>query len=47
MEKISVVLADDHVLMSKWIRKILDMEDDIEVIGEASDGEEAIQVVMD
>lgn len=47
MEKISVVLADDHVLMRKGLRKILEMEEDIEVIGEASDGEEAIQVVMD
>jgi DNA-binding NarL/FixJ family response regulator len=47
LEKISVVLADDHVLMRKGLRKILEMEEDIEVIGEASDGEEAIQVVMD
>jgi len=45
--KITVVLADDHVLMRKGLRKILEMEEDIEVIGEASDGEEAIQVVLD
>lgn len=47
MGKITVVLADDHVLMRKGLRKILEMEEDIEVIGEASDGEEAIQVVLD
>ncbi|NLZ53933.1 MAG: response regulator transcription factor [Thermoanaerobacteraceae bacterium] len=47
MGKITVVLADDHVLMRKGLRKILEMEEDIEVIGEASDGDEAIQVVMD
>jgi len=45
--KITVVLADDHVLMRKGLRKILEMEEDIEVIGEASDGDEAIKVVMD
>lgn len=47
MGKITVVLADDHVLMRKGLRKILEMEEDIEVIGEASDGDEAIKVVMD
>ncbi len=47
MKDISVVLADDHVLMRKGLKKILEMEDDIEVIGEASDGIEAIDVVKD
>ncbi|WP_422448143.1 response regulator [Thermoanaerobacterium sp. DL9XJH110] len=45
MGKISVVLADDHVLMRKGLRKILEMEEDIEVVGEASDGYEAIDEV--
>lgn len=45
MKKISVVLADDHVLVRKGLKKILEMEDDIKVIGEASDGVEAIQIV--
>jgi DNA-binding NarL/FixJ family response regulator len=44
--KIKVVLADDHVLMRKGLKKILEMEEDIEVIGEASDGEEAINEVI-
>lgn len=39
------MLADDHVLVRKGLKKILEMEDDIEVIGEASDGVEAIQKV--
>ena len=47
MEKITVVLADDHVFMRKGLKKILEMEDDIEVIGEASNGNEAIEEVMD
>lgn len=45
MKKITVVLADDHSLFRESIRKILDMEDDIEVVGEARDGLEAIDVV--
>ncbi|MDI3480351.1 MAG: two-component system, NarL family, response regulator DegU [Tepidanaerobacteraceae bacterium] len=47
MEKISVVLADDHVLVRKGLRKILEMEKDIEVVGEASDGPTAIEVIME
>ncbi len=47
MGKITVVLADDHVLMRKGLKKILEMEEDIEVIGEASDGAEAIEEVLD
>ncbi|HHW02406.1 MAG TPA: response regulator transcription factor [Thermoanaerobacterales bacterium] len=45
MGKISVVLVDDHVLVRKGLRKILEMEEDIEVIGEASDGISAIEEI--
>ncbi|MCG0274918.1 MAG: response regulator transcription factor [Thermosediminibacteraceae bacterium] len=45
MSKISVVLADDHALMRKGLKKILEMESDIEVVGEASNGLEAIEEV--
>jgi len=47
VQKISVVLADDHSLMRKGLRKILEMEEDIEVIGEAASGSEAIKAVME
>lgn len=47
MENISVILADDHVLVRKGLKKILEMEKDIKVIGEASDGVEAIQKVKE
>jgi len=46
LEKITVILADDHVLMRKGLKKILEMEDDIEVIDEASDGLEAVEKVI-
>ncbi len=43
-EKIRVLLADDHVLLREGMRKLLQQEEDLEVVGEAGDGEEAIQL---
>ena len=43
---IRVVLADDHHLVRKGIRALLDRVDDIDVVGEAGDGCEAIQQVQ-
>jgi len=42
---IRTIIADDHLLIRQVIRVILDKTDDIEVIGEASDGLEAIKLV--
>jgi DNA-binding NarL/FixJ family response regulator len=42
---ISVVLADDQALVRAGFRALLDAEDDITVVGEAADGEEAVEVV--
>ena len=39
---IKVVLADDQPLVRGGFRLILEAEDDVEVVGEASDGEEAV-----
>jgi DNA-binding NarL/FixJ family response regulator len=39
---IRVVLADDQALLRAGIRALLDTEDDIDVVGEASDGAEAM-----
>jgi len=41
---IRVVLADDQVLVRAGFRSLLDNEDDIEVVAEASDGDEAIDL---
>lgn len=38
-----VLIADDQALMRGGFRMILDAEDDIEVVGEAIDGEDAIR----
>jgi DNA-binding NarL/FixJ family response regulator len=42
---IKVVIADDHSLVRQGLRRYLDMADDIDVVGEASNGEEAIDLV--
>ncbi len=44
MDKIKVLLADDHIVVREGIRRFLDREDDLEVVGEAADGEEAVQL---
>lgn len=41
---IRVLLADDHAVMRRGIREIFDAESEIEVIGEAGDGREAIRL---
>ncbi len=42
MKKIRVVLADDHVMLRSGLKLLLNGQRDIEVVGEASDGAEAV-----
>jgi DNA-binding NarL/FixJ family response regulator len=42
---IRVVLADDQALVRAGFRALLDAQDDIEVVGEADDGDEAVRLV--
>ena len=44
MASIKVLLADDHALMRHGLRLIIDSQEDMEVIGEASDGLEALEL---
>jgi DNA-binding NarL/FixJ family response regulator len=44
MEKINIVLADDHILVRKGIKAMLESEEDLNVIGEAGNGREALEV---
>jgi DNA-binding NarL/FixJ family response regulator len=39
---IRVLIADDHEVVRRGLRTFLDLQDDIEVVGEAEDGEEAV-----
>ena len=43
-DKISVLLVDDHALVRRGFRRILEDEKDIVVKGEASDGDEAVRM---
>jgi DNA-binding NarL/FixJ family response regulator len=43
---IRVVLAEDHHLVREGIRALLERADDIEVVGEAANGQEAIELVQ-
>jgi len=43
MTKIRVLLAEDHTIVRKGLRSLLDDEAEIEVVGEAEDGQQAIQ----
>jgi NarL family two-component system response regulator LiaR len=43
--KINVLLADDHIVVREGTRELLQRELDMEVVGEASDGEEAVSLV--
>ncbi len=41
MDKIKVLIVDDHAIMRDGIKALLNVHDDIEIVGEASEGKEA------
>ncbi|HEY8362040.1 MAG TPA: response regulator transcription factor [Tissierellaceae bacterium] len=41
---ITVLIADDHALIREGIKQILELEEDISVVGQANDGEEAFEL---
>jgi DNA-binding NarL/FixJ family response regulator len=43
MDKTRILIADDHALMRDGIRALLTTHEDMEVVGEAADGKEAIE----
>jgi DNA-binding NarL/FixJ family response regulator len=43
---IRILLADDHELMRSGLRGMLEAQPDMEVIGEASDGDEAVELAL-
>ncbi|MDR5657945.1 response regulator transcription factor [Serpentinicella sp. ANB-PHB4] len=46
MEKIKILLADDHSLVRQGLKQILELEEDLAVVGQASNGEEALEKVQ-
>jgi two-component system, NarL family, response regulator LiaR len=45
MEKIRLLLVDDHVVVRQGLRMVLSLEPDLEIIGEANNGQEALGLV--
>jgi DNA-binding NarL/FixJ family response regulator len=45
MKRITVLLAEDHMVVREGFRKMLELENDIEVVGEAEDGRQAVAMV--
>jgi two-component system NarL family response regulator len=43
MEKISVLITDDHTLFREGVRRMVETEEDMEVVGEAATGREALE----
>jgi DNA-binding NarL/FixJ family response regulator len=44
--KTRILLADDHALVRRGLRMVLDLEPDLEVVGEAGDGAEAVAAAL-
>jgi DNA-binding NarL/FixJ family response regulator len=47
LEKIEILIADDHAFVREGTRRILEQEPDLEVVAEAGDGEEAVRLASD
>lgn len=45
--RIRVLLVDDHVVVRRGLRLVFELEDDLEVVGEAGDGREALERVAE
>ena len=47
MKRISILIVEDHTMVREGLRMMLKLEPDMEVVGEASDGREAVAMAMD
>ncbi len=47
MDKISVLIADDHPVVRQGLHSFLQLQDDIDIVGEAADGLEAVEKVAE
>ena len=43
MDKIGVLIVDDHAVVRQGLRSLLELQEDIEVLGEAANGLEALE----
>jgi len=47
VKKIRIIIADDHIVLREGMRNLLEREKDLEVVGEASDGQECVKLVSE
>ena len=47
MQKIKILVVDDHAILRDGIRALLGLHDDVEIIGEASEGKEAVEKALE
>ncbi len=47
MDKIKILVVDDHAILRDGIRALLDLHEDMELVGEASEGKEAVEKAQD
>lgn len=45
MKRITVLLAEDHMVVREGFRKMLELEPDLQIVGEAQDGRQAVALV--
>ena len=46
-DKIRIIIADDHIVVREGTRELLQKAGDLEIVGEAGDGEEAVRLVKE
>ena len=44
---ITIILVDDHVIMQDGLRGLLETESDIEIVGEANNGQQAVKIALE
>ena len=47
MNEIKVMLVDDHILVREGTRELLEREDDLQIVAEAGNGEEAVRLAAE
>ncbi|MFC1999099.1 response regulator [Chloroflexota bacterium] len=47
MSRIKVLLAEDHMITRQGIRRLLEGEGDIDIVGEADDGDQAVKLALE
>jgi DNA-binding NarL/FixJ family response regulator len=47
MQKITVLLADDHPVVRQWFRAWLEVEPDMAIVGEAGTGRQAVKLARE